>query len=321
MNIEGYENRFLAFLDILGFKDLIKTIEEEGDAAEQALKRVKSILNYLHEESVESNGQHDLPIYEEKDGVVIERALGDPRISYISDCVIISTEGTFDGFKSLCNKVTKFSTDIACDGIFLRGAITYGKLHHHGPILFGSAYQNAYFLESKKANYPRVIIDDIVFDVLKSRKNEFPLCPPTIVKDQDEIQYLANFPFQYHPQYVFSWLDFLLKVKGHILHHLNYFDKRVSGFGPELKKLDKWYCWKEAYGWNLDFTGGDNDVLKKYIWLSEEFNASLIAYRSFLTAQKADSKLMGPAVEEMRIQPIVWNGVIWAVEKELGRLR
>ncbi|PWW07100.1 hypothetical protein [Mangrovibacter plantisponsor] len=134
MNIDGYENRFVAFVDILGFKNLIHKIESEAIEGKD-YQRVRSVLNFLHEESIESNGQHDLPVYEEKDGIILEKELGDPRINYISDCVIISTEGTFEGFKSLCNKLTKFSTDIACDGIFIRGGVTYGKIYHHGPIL------------------------------------------------------------------------------------------------------------------------------------------------------------------------------------------
>ncbi len=62
MNIEGYENRFVAFLDILGFKELIYKIESEGEESSD-FRRVRSVLNFLHEESIESNGQHDLPIY------------------------------------------------------------------------------------------------------------------------------------------------------------------------------------------------------------------------------------------------------------------
>jgi hypothetical protein len=72
MNIEGYENRFVAFVDILGFKELIHKIESE--AVENAdYQRVRSVLNFLHEESIESNGQHDLPIYEKKDGYILEK--------------------------------------------------------------------------------------------------------------------------------------------------------------------------------------------------------------------------------------------------------
>jgi len=108
---EPYGCRFAAFIDILGFKSMIGQLESRATGYEKLFVRLKSVLNFLDEESVESNGQHDLIIYEQtKDGFV-DRELGDPRITYVSDCAIISTEETFDGFKSLCNKLTKLSTD------------------------------------------------------------------------------------------------------------------------------------------------------------------------------------------------------------------
>lgn len=320
MNIEGYENRFVAFLDILGFKELIYSIESDGEENPD-FKRARSVLNFLHEESIESNGQHDLPIYEQKEDYILEKELGDPRISYISDCVIISTEDSFDGFKALCNKLTKFSTDIACDGIFMRGAITHGKVYHHGPMLFGSAYQKAYELESKFAIHPRIIIDDVVFDFLSERKGEFPLNDHAIIIGSDNISYLANFPLNYHPLYTPSWLDFMLRIKSRILYHLNTFDSRVSGFGHELKKLDKYCCWKEVYGWDLCFDGGSNSVLKKYEWLKDEFNSTIKKYSEYLSVTEHDKRCNGGVKEGMKISPICWNGVIWSPEEELGHIR
>lgn len=320
MNIEGYENRFVAFLDILGFKNLILKIESEKNESYD-FHRVRSVLNFLHDESIESNGQHDLPIYEKQGDSLIEKELGDLRINYISDCVIISTESSLNGFKSLCNKLTKFSTDIACDGIFVRGAITHGKIYHHGPMLFGSAYQRAYELESQYAKYPRIIIDENVFDVLKENIGQFPLNKHAIKKDSEEISYLANFPLNYFPYYTYSWLSFLLRIKSRILYHLNIFDIRVSGFGHELRNLDKFCCWKEVYGWDLCFDGGDESVLNKYLWLKDEFNSTLVRYSSYLSVSKTDKNQNHGVQQGMKISPIGWNGTIWAPEKSLGHIR
>ncbi len=252
---------------------------------------------------------------------MLEKELGDPRISYISDCVIISTEATFDGFRSLCNKITKFSTDIACDGIFLRGGITHGMVHHHGPFLFGSAYQKAYELESTVAVHPRIVLDKIIFSVLAEKLGTFPLNKHAVVEDEGGVSYLSSFPLNYYPQYTTSWLDFLLRVKGRILYHLNMFDPRVSGFGPELRKLDQSYCWKEAYGWDLCFDGGNEKVLKKYLWLKDEFNRTLSRYSQYLSANGSDSKFADGGGRRTRISAICWNGITWSPEKELGRLR
>lgn len=312
MNIEGYNKKFIAFIDILGFKSLIDGIESNSKTSETDFKKVQSILNFLNEESLDSNGHHDLPVYEKTDDGYIQKELGNPIITYVSDCVIISTDGTFDGFKSICNKITKLYTDIASDGIFMRGAIVYGNIYHKDRILFGSGYVKAYLLEEKKAVFPRVIIDKTVIDALKNNAGEFPLNDAGIKTDiNDGEKYLRLFPFNYFPYYTGFWLDFLLRVKSHILYHLNAFDTNVSGYGKELKELDKFCCWKERYTWDLNFSGGNPNVLNKYIWIKDEFNETLDKYSKFLSNEKG----------KMRISKIIFKNNHWGVEKTLGHSR
>jgi hypothetical protein len=312
MIIDNYKEKFVAFVDILGFKALIENIEGKVPTHNSDFKKVFSALNFLNEESQGSDGNHDLPVYEVSEKGMVERELGNPIITYVSDCVVISTDGTFDGFKGLCNKLTKFSTDLAADGIFLRGAITYGKVFHNGRILFGTGYQNAFKLETTKAINPRIIIDESVLDFLKRYNGQFPLNKAGVKEDdEDNIFYLRIFPLNYFPYYTITWLDYLLRVKSHLLYHLNMFDKRVEGFGIELRNLDTFCCWKEKYTYELDFTGGNESILKKYIWLSQQFNETLETYREFLSNENA----------ELRINKIVFDGNIWKPEKQLGHYR
>ena len=319
MQIEGYELRFVAFLDILGFKELIKKIEKEKSDS-QDYQRVKKILDFLYDESVESNSHHDLLVYEQTERGLLERELGDPRINYISDCVIISTEGNFEGFKAICNKVTKLSVQGATIGIYIRGGITYGNIHHHGPMLFGTAYQRALELE-EKAGSPRVLIDEVVYNVLDKKRGAFPLNEHAIRRDSDGKNYLMNYPFGYESGFVTDWFSFLLRVKASILYFLNKFDLRVSGFGQELRRLDQFYCWKEMFSWQLNFDGGDQKILYKYIWLKNEFNATLRRNAKYLDASQNWKKNDYGVQEGPRISTIFWNGNIWAPEKELGRYR
>lgn len=319
MAMKGIENRFVAFLDILGFKELVKKIEGESEDS-QDYERVKWILDFLHEESTESNGHHDLNIYELTPEGLQEKELGDPRINYISDCVIISTEGTYDGFKAICNKVTKLSIQGACVGIYMRGAITYGKIYHHGPILFGTAYQRALELEGC-ADVPRVIIDDMVCDILSAHVGTFPLNGHAIRGGDDGRKYLINYPLGYESGFDTSWIDTLIRVKTSILYFLNKFDVRVSGFGAELRRLDQFCCWKERYSSKLNFDGGDAKILQKYLWLKDEFNRTLRRYSRVINARHQVRKSPHGVQEGPRIAPICWNGSIWAPEKELGRYR
>jgi hypothetical protein len=96
---------------------------------------------------------------------------------------------------------------------YLFGVELHMENIYHGPMLFGSAYQRAYELESKYATYPRIIIDDVVFDFLSERKGVFPLNAHAITKDVDGLNYLANYPLNYSPMYTPSLVGFLVKNK------------------------------------------------------------------------------------------------------------
>jgi hypothetical protein len=306
-----YGARFVAFVDILGFKSMVQTLEMRTAGSDGLFRRVKSVLNFLNEESQESDGQHDLLVYEAAEQGIIEKELGDPVITYVSDCMIVSAEGTFDGFKSLCNKLTKFSTDLACDGMFLRGALAYGPLYHDRKFVFGSAYQTAYQLETTVANVPRIVIDRSALDRLRAFEGKFPLTEAGTRTDSDGLRYLNLFPLYYNPQYTFDWIGFLLRVKGHILWSLNMFDGRVSGFPAALKELDRFYCWREHAGEVPDFTCANDAVLSKYIWIKDEFNRTLERHAPDLLN----------AGGEMRISPIVDLGSHWGPSKVLGHRR
>ena len=306
-----YGNRFAAFIDILGFKQMISEIEAGAEGHQPLFKRLKSVLSFLHEESIESDGHHDLPVYEVTDEGMIERELGNPQITYVSDCAIVSTEGTPEGFKALCNKLTKLSTDLACDGMFVRGGIAYGPLFHDKTFVFGSAYQRAYEVESKIAIWPRIVIDSSALEFMREHDGVFPLNDFGTRRDGDGQRYLHPFPFQYHPYYTFDWLGFLLRVKGHILASLNKCDGRVSGFPEALRQLDVFYCWKEMVDGTPDFSGDNPKVLSKYLWLKDEFNRTLVQHEEFLVESTG----------KRRIAPIVDCGTHWGPERILGRLR
>jgi len=58
---------------------MIEKIEQKSAGHDLLFKRLTSVLNFLNDEPIESNGNYDLLIYEERDGVLVERELGDPK--------------------------------------------------------------------------------------------------------------------------------------------------------------------------------------------------------------------------------------------------
>jgi hypothetical protein len=236
------EERFVAFIDILGFTDIIKQIEKHNTKDNPELARIKSILSFMNEETTDPNYAADLPIYVKTENGIIEKELGDPRLTYVSDCIIISAEPTLEGFKGLSRKIHKITADLAYDGIFCRGAISKGLLFHHDKILFGSAYIKAFKLEEEVAKYPRVIIDPDIIDFFELSDGEMPLAPIFYGQDSDGYYYQRYWTWCLYPPYAGRYENYLGIVKSKIVE-------------------------------NLDKFKDNTDIYNKYLWLKNEYNS------------------------------------------------
>lgn len=147
----NYENRVICFIDILGFKDLVDaTVDKNGSENSDKLKLLLRALNRI-KQMVSSL---DLDITESK------------RITQFSDSIVISFQYKEESevFMTLLS-LQHLILDLVRDGILIRGGITSGKLIHTKDILVGPAMIEAYILESQAANYPRIIIDDSIFEI------------------------------------------------------------------------------------------------------------------------------------------------------------
>jgi hypothetical protein len=66
------------------------------------------------------------------------------------------------------NAIVLASIELANCGIPVRGGLTIGPAYFSGSTMFGPAMLRAYHLESRVAVYPRVVIDPVVIETLKS---------------------------------------------------------------------------------------------------------------------------------------------------------
>jgi hypothetical protein len=217
-----FESRIVSFIDILGFKDRIATLESAGDRDQ--LRVTLSVLRFMAEQTANGYYGDDLPVLEFRDGKVFQRELGDLRFLYASDCMVITAEASPHGLKALCYRIQKIGADLAWDGFFIRGAITVGKVVHKSRVLFGSPYHRVLELE-KTAIYPRVIFDQ---NIVTTYAHSFPFGTKE-VRIQDGFTYLSPFPFNLHPPYACSWEMHLRRVHHHIaLGITNAEDSRVT---------------------------------------------------------------------------------------------
>ena len=138
-----YEQRVLAYIDILAWKDLIKRSADDFSVMATITKAVESLTE--HRRFVDHVGRS---------------ALGPQSIqlTVFSDTVVLSCRPNPRAVYFLCMHAKKFCIRLMEAGLYTRGAIVRGALYHSGDIIFGPALVEAYTLESSVAKYPRIVV-------------------------------------------------------------------------------------------------------------------------------------------------------------------
>lgn len=144
-----FEDRAVAFIDVLGFKSVVERFDSEND---NFLEELVGIL----EEAV--------PGLDGKVNPSVPRELIPKHIS-ISDSIILSAPLTSDEMSSYCGlstivmRVIQLTHLFLSKGYLIRGGISVGKVWHTDSNIVGPAYQNAYLIETKTGS-PRIELDE-----------------------------------------------------------------------------------------------------------------------------------------------------------------
>jgi hypothetical protein len=144
---QKYGNYLVAFIDILGFSGIIEKSTDEPEYFEQILEALKLIEHVVaHNEGKK------------------EREDSSFKMTQFSDSLVISCPNTRLALFPMIMNLNFIQKVLANVGVMVRGGLTSGLLYHEGNIVFGPAFIKAYELESKKAVYPRIIIDPALLD-------------------------------------------------------------------------------------------------------------------------------------------------------------
>lgn len=141
-----YENRYVGFLDILGFSDLIRrTLGASPSVA------IADVIRAL-----------EVPEEVQLDGIILGR-IGDisaakHALTAFSDCVVISTIASEQGLMNLLFHVRAIVFRLLRLGFLSRGGIAQGPMYHLDGRVFGPAVLEAHRLEKDVAVFPRVIL-------------------------------------------------------------------------------------------------------------------------------------------------------------------
>lgn len=208
-NNSRYEDRIIAFIDILGFK---KKIEDtiSGDNAGEQTEKIKNIYDFITLIKDDFHEKH-FP------------TIKSYQVTHFSDSLVISCEASEKAavFIFLMG-LLYLQIEAVAHGFLLRGAVTNGKLIHDDTCLFGPAMLKAYKIESEIAKYPRIIVEKEVIDLAyynslepDSGKNERHVIKSLLKKDSDNlyyINYINEGAEEVAPEYLQEYCNALKKI-------------------------------------------------------------------------------------------------------------
>lgn len=183
-----YETRYVAFIDILGFRDII-TRSRRPDSDLPA--RIYNALD-IPVDSLEQGIQH----------ATHQSERPDLRVHSFSDCVVISSANNQSGLASILFACWRLASNWLEQGFLCRGGIANGLVTHRvdgdsakSTLVFGPAFVEAYHLESKVADYARIVLSREVRSEFCSlrKKHDFQRLSPLIKQCDDGPHCLDSF--------------------------------------------------------------------------------------------------------------------------------
>jgi len=264
----NYEDRIVAFIDILGFKELVKKSESNS----KIIETLNTTLQYL--KTWERPNQWNLDFVEIEKSTQrkgIEKFILKDRtnVTTFSDSIVVSVKIEEDNINemlsSLITNLSYMGSELMKNEILIRGAITIGKLiHNDNGAVFGNALIEAYELESKCSKYPRIIISN----KLISRLNY-----PNISKRRE---YLYN---QYFQRFSDGCVGFHQMIFFQVMNSL-------TGITNEIRKKDLNIIRKVIID-GLDNSFENPVVFEKFKWLQKQYQNLIILNNDFITSENA----------------------------------
>lgn len=145
-----FEDKFIAFVDVLGFKNIVEAAESGSP------KHLQDILSIL-EESGSPGNRLRLDRYGASvcpNSQRFQKNLNF-RGTYISDCVVVSCEISPAGIINLIHHCWAFVLKLLMIGVMCRGYMTRGNISHSDSQFVGTGYQKAYGGESNVTIFKR----------------------------------------------------------------------------------------------------------------------------------------------------------------------
>ena len=139
--VDEYDERYVAFLDLLGFKRQVETAE--SDPSER--KRLRGVLELV------------------RDTLGENPHLGFKR-NYFSDCIILSAKRTPEGLWEMFQAISALTCNLLQYDVLLRGGLTAGAAHHSTDFVYGTSVSRAVVIEKDLAKNPMTLLSEEVLE-------------------------------------------------------------------------------------------------------------------------------------------------------------
>lgn len=247
-----YTKRLVAYIDILGFKDIIdSTLYSSGKDNQTMMKYL--LLTYKQLKRVFKPEYYTVA---RRYPYIIPIVKNSKIVTTFSDSIVVSF--SMEEPKLLSDVLAEIHLMVKTliwRGMICRGAITIGKLFHTPSVVFGPALVDAYLSETKHAKYPRIILCNslskiIRQNVLNDKFGDLYGVNDFILQDDDGLSFIDYFTIHTDNPPILSELSWLYMQR---LYEIIKYGLKLSSH-PDFRNLEEKYIWmKRNYNLKAEF--------------------------------------------------------------------
>lgn len=244
----------VAFVDILGYKEMVLNAEKAGRSYEFLLnirRALSESLEHLRRDILENKRFFDKDLY---------------MVKIFTDNIVIGYpvyEDAESGLGDIFYNLAFFQLSMVNRGFFLRGAICIDNLYIDEHIVYGKGLIDSYLGEANKARYPRIILTETATLAVKQH-----------------IKYYSQPAFAPHTR------DIFLDSDGQ--YFLNYLESVLEAVPEGEPCYEKVLQHKKAIEEKLQEFRGQPLLWSKYAWTAYYHNFFCDLHNFFTDEHKVD---------------------------------
>ena len=262
----AYNLAIVTFFDILGFKEIVKTSKPDEIA------KILDWLGYVAKDDVEPGGEYSPEVVTFSDSVVRTQRIDNQEFRM----------GLL--YQETLN-ILWAQMELSYRGVLIRGAMTIGEVTSSPDRVFGPGLIEAYELESKTAQYPRVVVSSKALRML----------------DESNILIAEHHPREVEKEYVKN----MLRLDSDGVWFIDYLRRSESEVDDPGYYVELLIRHRDLITKNLKSTEIPPADVHKYTWLAQYYNSvidqlkddALAEYETSRRQLKVDVKDLKPLYE------------------------